>query len=111
MRLFAVLLAIVLSASTAFAHQLNVFAFVEGDTVVVESKFSSGRIPVSGDVQVSDAASEVIMTLQLQEDGTVRFPLDMDVAAGGLMIEVSTGEGHSDYWILTPDDIANGLGD
>jgi len=110
MRRLAVFLAIVLSATAAFAHQLNVFAFVEGDTVVVETKFSSGRIPVSGDVEVSDATSEVILTLQLQEDGTVRFPLDMDVAADGLMIEVSTGDGHSDYWILTPDDISNGSG-
>jgi nickel transport protein len=26
--------------------------------------------------------------------------------AGGLVIEVETSEGHKDYWILTPEDIA-----
>lgn len=110
MRGILAVLAFLASTTFALAHQLNVFAFVEGDTVVVETKFSSGKIPVSGEVRVLDAATDVIMTLALEEDGTVRFPLDMDIAAEGLMIEVSTGEGHSDYWILTPDDIANGSG-
>ncbi|KQI67888.1 hypothetical protein AN189_12410 [Loktanella sp. 3ANDIMAR09] len=106
-RLFAAL-AVVAFATAAQAHNLNVFAFVEDGTVVVETKFSTGKIPVSGEVRVLNAASEVVLTLPLQEDGTVRFPLDPDAASGGLTIEVMTGEGHDDYWILTPEDIANG---
>ena len=111
MRRLLSLLTVVAFATTAQAHQLNVFAFVEEGTVVVETKFSNGNLPVSGDVEVLNAQSEVLMTLPLEKDGTVRFPLDMGVAGEGITIEVTTGEGHEDYWILTPEDIARGSGD
>jgi nickel transport protein len=108
-RLFATL-AVVALATAAHAHQLNVFAFVQDDEVIVETKFSSGKIPVSGEVRVLDGAGQVLSTLSLETDGTVRFPLDPNIASEGLTIEVSTGDGHDDYWILTPSDIANGSG-
>lgn len=93
-------------ATVSVAHQLLVFAFVEDGTVIVETKFSTGKIPVSGDVRVLDAQNAVLMTLELQSDGTVQLPLDPALSAQGLLIEVTTGEGHDNYWILTPDDIA-----
>ena len=110
MRRFLAALAVVVSTSTAQAHQLNVFAFVEDETVVVETRFSTGKIPVSGEVRVLDANAKVLHTLALEPDGTVRFPLDAEAATGGMTIEVITGEGHEDYWILTPEDIARGSG-
>lgn len=108
MRAVAVAILMMGWASASVAHQLNVFAFVQDDTVIVESKFSTGKIPVSGEVRVHDAENELLMTLPLQDDGSAQFPLDPDVATGGLLIEVETGEGHDNYWILTPDDIARG---
>ncbi|MDF1727818.1 MAG: hypothetical protein P1U53_08715 [Sulfitobacter sp.] len=110
MRRFLASLAVVAFATTAQAHQLNVFAFVEEETVVVETKFSTGKIPVSGEVRVLDAQSRLLHTLALEPNGTVRFPLDTEAATGGITIEVTTGEGHEDYWILTPEDIARGSG-
>ncbi len=110
--LAAVTIAALLSgwAGAAQAHGLNVFAFVEGDEVVVEAKFSNGRAPVTGDVQVIDAEGHLVARLTLEADGTLRFPLDPQAAEAGLTIEVSTGDGHDDYWILTPEDIARGSG-
>ena len=110
MRRLLSLFAVFAFATTAQAHQLNVFAFVEEGTVVVETKLSNGNLPVSGDVEVLNAQSEVLMTLPLEKDGTVRFPLDMNDVGEGITIEVTTGEGHEDYWILTPEDIARGSG-
>tara|TARA_R110000787_G_scaffold40266_2_gene100258 strand:- start:102 stop:437 length:336 start_codon:yes stop_codon:yes gene_type:complete len=110
MRHFLAALAVVVSATTAQAHQLNVFAFVEDGTVTVETKFSTGKIPVSGEVRVLGSDSKVLHTLSLETDGTVRFPLDAGAATEGMTIEVITGEGHEDYWILTPEDIARGSG-
>ncbi|ABD56027.1 hypothetical protein [Jannaschia sp. CCS1] len=109
-RLIALLTAAVVSSTAAVAHQLNVFAYVEDGTVVVESRFSNGNLPQLGEVSVLDAGGEALMLLPLQEDGTVRFPLDPVHADTGLLIEVRTGEGHDNYWILTPDDIARGSG-
>ena len=105
-RILALMLA--LAASPAAAHKLKVFAFVEGSAVVVEAKFSTGRVPVAGEVRVFDAAGAQVGTFELGEDGTITFPLDPVQAAEGLMIEVKTSEGHEDYWILTPDDIQRG---
>ena len=104
----ALALALVVAASPAAAHQLKVFAFVEEGSVVVEAKFSSGRAPKSGEVRVFDASGEQIDTLELGEDGTLTFPLDPAHAESGLTIEVEASEGHDDYWILTPEDIARG---
>ena len=100
-------LTIVAAASPAAAHKLRVFASVAGETVNVEAKFSTGRIPKSGEVRVFDAAETLIMTLPLDPDGVTSFPLGED-AAEGLLIEVEASEGHEDYWLLTPDDIARG---
>lgn len=102
--------AVAVSAAAATAHQLNVFAYVEDGSVIVESRFSNGNPPQVGEVRVLDAQNQPFMTLPLEADGTVRFPLDPSHADAGLLIEVSTGEGHDNYWILTPDDIARGSG-
>lgn len=99
---------IAMAAPPALAHGLNVFAFVEDGNVVVEAKFSSGRAPVAGEVRIFDAAGTQIDTRTLGDDGTLTFPLDPAVASGGLTIEVEASDGHEDYWILTPDDIARG---
>ncbi|MGR3466753.1 MAG: hypothetical protein ACU0CI_02665 [Shimia sp.] len=107
----ALIAVLCLIAAPLWAHGLNVFASVEGEEVVVEAKFSNGRAPVSGEVRVSDDAGELIETLELGEDGTLRFPLDPVHAATGLLIEVEASDGHDNYWILTPDDIARGQGE
>lgn len=111
MRRALIALAVIGWASASAAHQLLVFAFVEDQTVFVETKFSTGKIPISGDVRVLDAENKLLLTLPLMADGRARFPLDADAAARGLSIEVETGEGHDNYWILTPDDIARGKKD
>ena len=88
----------------AHAHQVNVFAYVDRDAVVVEARFSNGRMAREGVVRVFDGADVLVHETALGEDGTARVPLAQHEA--GLRIEVSTGENHSNYWILTPQDIA-----
>ena len=107
-----ILLAAILSlalVTPALAHRVNVFATVaveEGaEVVLVEVKFSTGRIPVSGAVTVEDAQGAVVLETELSEDGTARFPLDREVAGEGLSIVVKTGDGHEGYWLLTPADL------
>ncbi len=107
--LTAVGVALLLS-SPVLAHDLRVFASVMGAEVRVEAKFSSGRTPNSGEVRVKDAAGATIMTLPIGEGGVATFALPEAAKAGGLMIEVKAGDGHEDYWLLTPADIAAGQG-
>jgi nickel transport protein len=93
------------AAVPAFAHKLTVFASTDCEVVLVEAKFSSGRIPVKGEVRVLDGENALVTTTNLGKDGTVAIPLDEIDAETGVLIEVDTG-GHENYWILTPDDIA-----
>lgn len=109
-RLALAALALVAMSAAAWAHQLNVFAYVEEGEVIVESRFSNGNPPQVGEVRVLDAQNQPLLVMPLQGDGTARFPLDPAHGDAGLLIEVSTGEGHDNYWILTPDDIARGSG-
>lgn len=101
----ALLLALTLMAlaNSGLAHNLNVFAWVDGDEVVVEGKFSNGKRPVSGSVNVYDGYDKLLLTTELQRDGTVRFPLPN--YESGLKVELSTSRGHDSFWILTPNDI------
>lgn len=95
-----------LAASAAWAHGLTVFASVDGADLVVESRFSTGKRPVEGTVRFYDGTDALIATHALGSDGTLRLPLADIETGSGLRIEVDTGHGHSDYWILTPEDIA-----
>lgn len=108
-RVAAAALLILAFAGAAWAHQLTVFASVDGAEVVVEAKFSNGKRPVQGAVRVISGDETLLMTLPLEADGFARFPLDSVDHAGGLLIEVQTSGSHEGYWILTPADIANGL--
>ncbi|MEL6644165.1 MAG: hypothetical protein AAFQ79_09540 [Pseudomonadota bacterium] len=93
----------------AAAHGLTVFASVDCETVMVEAKFSNGKVAQQGDVRILDGENTLLTTLQLSTDGTASLPLDSVDHSGGLVIEVDTG-GHDNYWIVTPEDIARKCG-
>lgn len=107
--LLALVLAIA-AAMPAVAHRLTVFASVEGESLVVEAKFSTGRVPKTGVVTLFDAQDSAIGRHDLGGDGMLRLPLDPAWAEEGVKIEVEAGDGHSNYWILTPADISAGAG-
>ncbi|MEO1549809.1 MAG: hypothetical protein AAFR93_05180 [Pseudomonadota bacterium] len=97
-----VLLAL-LAPGVSLAHGLVVFAFVDGGDVVVEAKFSNGRLAQAGVVNVYDAVDTKLFDLPVTGGEPVRFPVDP--SSGGYRIEVVTPNGHSDYWVLTPNDL------
>ena len=53
------LIAVSPGGQLALAHQLNVFAFVRSETVVVEAKFSNGREGRAGTVKVFDGNAAI----------------------------------------------------
>ena len=93
------------AASAVLAHQLNVFASTDCEVVLIEARFSTGRVPVMGEVRILDGENTLLLNLELGVDGTLSVPLTELDATTGLLIEVDTGD-HDDYWILTPEDIA-----
>jgi len=88
---------------SVFAHKLSVFAWIDGDTVVVEGKLSGGKRPKRGMVYVYDGKERLLLKIEINPDGIARFPLPDHKT--GLKILMDVGEGHKSYWILTPYDI------
>lgn len=84
-----------------WAHRLNVFAFVDGGEIQVESSFSRGNPARQGRVEVSDAATGVaLVTGVTGEDGVFRFPMPDGARNRGhdLIVRVNAGEGHQGEW-------------
>jgi nickel transport protein len=90
-------------AAPALAHGLLVFARVDGEEVVADAKFSNGNPVKAGEFLVFDGNDVLLTTVEVGPDGTARFPLEG--ADTGLKIQMDAGDGHEDYWILTPADI------
>lgn len=85
----------------AWAHRLNVFAFVDGGEIQVESYFSRGNPARQGKVEVTDAAVNVALVTGVTDDnGIFRFPLPEGVRNRGhdLLVRVNAGEGHEGEW-------------
>ncbi len=79
----------------ASAHRLTVFAWVEGETVHVESRFGSGRPVQGGAVTVADPDGTTLLTGETDDAGTFAFPAPQ---RSDLIIAVDAGMGHRGEW-------------
>jgi len=101
-RLFFWITAICLHLSgTAIAHRVNVFAWAEGDTVYVESKFSGGKKIVGGKIIVTDASGVEVLTGQTNDQGEFSFKRPQPTE---LKIILEAGMGHRAQWTLPVDE-------
>lgn len=103
MRSLAAFLTVLLLTLPAQAHRLIIFAEVIDEEIVVSTKFSTGRVPASGRVTLADDNDAIIAEGEIGDGGIATFPL-FDVGEG-IVINVETANGHSDYWIVTKEDL------
>jgi nickel transport protein len=105
-RIRAALLAVffLMPAASAQAHRVNVFAWVEGDTVHTESRFPGGKEVKEGQIAVfDDATGEKLLEGQTDEEGNFSFPVPR---RADLRIELTAGMGHKNEWIVRSDEMA-----
>ena len=91
----------------ASAHKLNLFVWVEGEKVTVESSLSGGHKLVNGEVRVVNTHTEkAIITGKTDNQGTYTFivPETVRNQSSTLDIIVSGGDGHQAQWRLSPSD-------
>lgn len=94
------------TAGPALAHNVTVFAWVDGDTVRVETKFSGGRAAKESPIRVLDATGAEVLSGVTAEDGTFSFPLPpRERTAGGLTLELQAGMGHRAEWTIRPEEL------
>jgi len=102
--LFIVLLVgtLVLISAPARAHKVTIFAWVEGDTVFTESKFSGGRKVRGAKVAVFDR--EGTQLLEGTTDGEGEFSFKIPTLTD-LRVALNAGMGHRAEWTITESEI------
>jgi hypothetical protein len=84
------------------AHRVNLFAWIEGDTVYVESKFSGGKKVKAGKIIVTDPQGNELLkgTTDAQGEFSFKVPQKTD-----LKIVLLAGAGHRAEWIISAREI------
>ena len=93
---------LLLFCSQALAHNVTVFAWVEGDTVHVESKFSGGRRPVAAPVEVYDTRGNLLLKGVTDEKGEFSFKVPKKTE---MKVVLLAGMGHKGEWTIPFSDL------
>jgi nickel transport protein len=102
----AALLGISLATFDALAHKVNLFAYVEGDRVIVEGYFSASSRAQDCLVQVFDERGKIIHSGKTDTKGIFSFRLqELPDFTGGLKIVLEAGMGHKTEYTLSASDI------
>lgn len=100
------MIAFCLTTAQVQAHKVNVFAYVEGDRVVVEGYFSASVKAQDCAVQVFDETGKKIHEGRTDKKGVYSFKLaDLPAFTGGLKVVLDAGEGHKAEYVLSASDI------
>jgi nickel transport protein len=86
-----------------YAHKVTIFAWVEGETVHTESKFSGGKKVKAGKIEVFDHLSQKVLEGTTDDKGYFAFPSPKD--AQTLKIVLTAGMGHGNYWQITAQEL------
>lgn len=87
----------------AQAHRVNIFAYVDGNDIVVECGFNKSQKVRQGQIEVTDAATgDILLRGKTNDQGMFRFPVPSQAreAAHDLRIHINAGEGHQNDWTV-----------
>ena len=89
--------ALALFVASASAHRVNVFAWLNGDTIHVESKFSGGKKVKAGKVIVIDPQGVELLSGLTNDQGEYSFKIPKQT---DLRIIIMAGQGHQGEWTI-----------
>lgn len=103
------LLLVLLVPVDASAHRVNIFAWLEGSSIMVECGFNRSTPVREGQVTVFDAADgKKLLQGRTDAQGRFTFAVPAVVRQGhGLRIEINAGEGHVNDWGMTAAEISD----
>lgn len=93
-------------AGPAAAHKVMIFAWVNGNTVHTESKFSGGRKVKGGEIKVFGPKGQLILSGKTNDQGEFSFPVPQPTA---LKIVLNAAMGHRGEWTLSKDEITKAI--
>ncbi len=108
-QLFLIILFLsLLVCSNAYAHRVNVFAYVEGDTIFSESYFSKKKRVHQGKIEIRNLKDDKVLLEGItDDDGNYNFKIPEEIKStkSGLKLILHASEGHRGEWTLTADEI------
>ena len=87
---------------SANAHRVIVFAWVDGNTVFVESKFNGGKKVKNGKISVTDARGIELLNGVTDDDGEFSFIVPK---RSELKIVLDAGGGHRGEWKIPLEEV------
>ncbi|MBU2521314.1 MAG: hypothetical protein KKD50_03690 [Proteobacteria bacterium] len=90
----------------AFAHKVSIFAWVEGDTVYTQSKFSRGKKTKEAPVIVFDLEGNKLLEGKTDDNGEFSFKIPKKTA---LKVVLKASMGHMAEWKIPLEEINPGV--
>jgi len=87
---------------SALAHKVTIFAWVEGDTVFTQSKFSGGRKAQNSTVAVYDPQGKQLLEGNTDENGEFSFKVPQKTE---LKVVLKASMGHLAEWVIPVEEI------
>jgi len=100
--IFLMILLIIFFSSPALAHKVMIFAWVEGDTVHTQSKFSGGKKAKGALVTVFDTEGNRLLEGKTDENGEFSFKVPIK---SGLKVVLNASMGHKAEWLIPAEEI------
>ena len=102
--IFLLLTAMILIGShgPALAHKVMIFAWVEGDTVFTESKFSGGKKAINAQVEIFDKDGKKLLEGKTDNNGEFSFKIPK---VSDLRIVLNAAMGHKAEWTVPESEI------
>lgn len=100
--LFYLIFFFIFLTGPALAHKVTVFAWVEGNTVLGEAKFSGGKKAQNSEIVVWDLNGKELLRTRTNKKGEFSFPVPAKTA---MRIELIAGMGHKAEWTIPLEDI------
>ena len=96
----------IFSDTPAFAHKVTIFAWVEGDTVYTQSKFSGGKRAKRASVVVYDLNENKLLEGKTDDKGRWSFKIPKQTA---LKVVLKASMGHMAEWKIPLEEIIAGI--
>ncbi len=93
---------LVFCAVPALAHKVTIFAWVEGDTVYTQSKFSGGKRAKNSTVVVYDKEGNQLLEGKTDDNGKFSFKIPKKTE---LKVVLKASMGHMAEWIIPAEEI------
>ena len=93
---------------SAFAHKVNIFAYVEGGKIYTESYFSDGKKCVESKIEVFDNQGNKLLEGLTNEEGMFSFKIPVeDAIDGDLKLVLTASMGHRAEYIIRADELGD----